>query len=100
MAMSRKQLRQLAANPDFISGIHNYCDRWCERCSFTSRCLVYATEEADSDSDPASRDINNAVFWQKLASVFQETQEMISAWAVENGVDLSPSALAEVNEQR
>jgi hypothetical protein len=28
----------------FIPGIHNYCDRWCERCSFTSRCRVYAME--------------------------------------------------------
>jgi hypothetical protein len=100
MSMRMKDIDELAKNPNLISGIHNYCDRWCERCSFTSRCLVYATEEADSDSDPAGKDINNAVFWQKLASVFQETQEMISAWAVENEVDLSASALAEVNEQR
>jgi len=20
----------------FIVGVHNYCDRWCERCAFTS----------------------------------------------------------------
>jgi len=98
--MRMKDIDELAKNPNLISGIHNYCDRWCERCSFTSRCLVYATEEADSDSDPASRDTNNAAFWQKLASVFQETQEMISEWAVENGVDLSASVLAEVKEQK
>ena len=100
MSVRMKDISELGKNPNLISGIYNYCDRWCERCSFTARCLVYATEEADSDSDPASRDINNAAFWQKLASIFQETQEMISAWADENGVDLSPSALAEVNEQR
>ncbi|MGE5848910.1 MAG: hypothetical protein ACM362_02140 [Candidatus Methylomirabilota bacterium] len=28
----------------FILSIHNYCDRWCERCPFTSRCRVYAME--------------------------------------------------------
>jgi hypothetical protein len=28
----------------FISGVHNYCDRWCERCPFTSRCRAYAME--------------------------------------------------------
>jgi hypothetical protein len=28
----------------FIPSIHNYCDRWCERCPFTSRCRVYAME--------------------------------------------------------
>ena len=26
----------------FIVGIFNYCDRWCERCPLTSRCLVFA----------------------------------------------------------
>lgn len=26
----------------FIVGVHNYCDRWCERCSLTARCRVFA----------------------------------------------------------
>ncbi len=30
----------------FIPGIFNYCDRWCERCAFSSRCRVYAMEMA------------------------------------------------------
>lgn len=25
----------------FIEGIYNYCDRWCERCAFITRCLHY-----------------------------------------------------------
>ena len=24
-----------------ISGVHNYCDRWCERCRFQQRCDVF-----------------------------------------------------------
>jgi hypothetical protein len=28
----------------FIPGVYNYCDRWCERCPFPSRCRVYAME--------------------------------------------------------
>jgi hypothetical protein len=86
-----KDLIELAGNPNFISGIYNYCDRWCERCPFTSRCLVYATEQEDEDNDPASRDINNAAFWQKLTSIFEQTREMITAWAEENGVALDDS---------
>ncbi len=27
-----------------IPGIYNYCDRWCERCEFTTRCAVYERE--------------------------------------------------------
>ncbi|MCU1265528.1 MAG: hypothetical protein JWM21_1846 [Acidobacteria bacterium] len=87
--MRTKDLMELVGNPDFISGIYNYCDRWCERCPLTSRCMVYASEKEDEDSDPASRDINNAAFWQKLTSIFEQTREMIAAWAEENGVDLN-----------
>jgi hypothetical protein len=26
----------------FIVSVHNYCDRWCETCRFTSRCRAFA----------------------------------------------------------
>ncbi len=31
---------------DRIDFISSYCDRWCERCSYTSRCSAYACEIA------------------------------------------------------
>ena len=74
--MRRRTLTDLANNPDLISGIYNYCDRWCERCPLTSRCLVYATEQEDDYSFPGN-DLRNEAFWQKLSAVFQETREMI-----------------------
>ncbi|MFN2530030.1 MAG: hypothetical protein ABR555_01905 [Pyrinomonadaceae bacterium] len=88
--MRTKNLTELAANPDLISGIYNYCDRWCERCPFTSRCLVYATEQEYDDFSPESRDISNEKFWQKLASLFHDTAEVISEWATEAEVDMQP----------
>lgn len=88
--MNKTQLTDLADNPAFISGIYNYCDRWCERCAFTSRCFLYATEQADPDAnDPEIRDINNDKFWRKLHDIFTETATMISEWAAETGVDLN-----------
>jgi hypothetical protein len=86
--MRRRSLTELANNPDLISGIYNYCDRWCERCPLTSRCLVYATEQDDNDS-PQSRDIRNAEFWEKLNAIFLETREMVVEWAQNAGVDLN-----------
>lgn len=86
--MRRRTLTDLANNPDLISGIYNYCDRWCERCPLTSRCLVYATEQVEVDS-PESRDIRNEAFWRKLGSIYLETREMIADWAREAGVNLS-----------
>ena len=103
--MDKSQLRELAGNPDFISGIYNYCDRWCERCPFTARCLVYATERAaDVSDDPEVHDINNAKFWSRLESIFQETHEMILEWAQEAGIDLetleAEAAQADREQQR
>jgi hypothetical protein len=87
--MPRRTLTELARNPDLISGIYNYCDRWCERCPLSSRCLLYATEQEDEDDSPESRDIQNEAFWRKLSSIFQETREMVMEWAKENDVDLT-----------
>lgn len=87
--MRRRNLTELASNPDLISGIYNYCDRWCERCPLTSRCLVFATEQVDHLDSPESHDLRNEAFWHRLSSVLNETQEMISEWARDAGIDLS-----------
>jgi len=49
--------------------------------------LLYATEQADEENSPETRDIQNEAFWKKLSSIFQETQEMITEWAEEEGLD-------------
>jgi hypothetical protein len=104
LTMSEDEPLEIAEDRDFISGIYNYCDRWCEKCPFTSRCRVYFTEAADGDlDDPEVHDINNEKFWRKLESIFREAHEKIAAWAEETGVDLesdeSQAAIAE-HEQR
>lgn len=55
-----------AEDSRFIEGIYNYCDRWCERCPFASRCLNYAQLQMMEDErgfDPTERDVENAAFW-------------------------------------
>jgi hypothetical protein len=104
LTMSENEPSELAEDRDFISGIYNYCDRWCEKCPFTSRCRVYFTEAADGDlDDPDVHDINNEKFWRRLESIFREAHEKIAVWAEEAGVDLesieSQAAIAE-HEQR
>ncbi len=98
--MRRRTLTELAENPHLISGIYNYCDRWCERCPLSSRCLLYATELEDQDVSPESRDIQNEAFWKKLASIFQETRQMVEEWAREAGVDLSSVSEEDVEQVR
>jgi hypothetical protein len=56
----------------FIASIFNYCDRWCERCSFTTRCESYALEKeilkiADTPQkspDEKIQDIENRLIGQ------------------------------------
>ena len=86
--MDKEQLKKLAGDPRFIPGVYNYCDRWCERCPFTSRCMNYALSEEEFDS-AESKDMNNKAFWDKLHGVFQATLEMVKESAEEMGIDLN-----------
>jgi hypothetical protein len=82
--MPRKTLTELAQNPDLISGIYNYCDRWCERCPLTSRCLVYSTEsEFSENNEIENNDIRNAQFWHRLSDTLTEVRAQIPVWANE-----------------
>lgn len=72
-----------------IEGIHNFCDRWCERCTFTSRCAVY---EDESGLSPEELDMTNKAFWQRIAENFAKAQEFLQKAADEFGVDLSTSS--------
>jgi hypothetical protein len=85
--MDKEYIKKLAENPKFIPGIYNYCDRWCERCPLTSRCMNFALSKEQFD-DPQARDINNKAFWQKLSEIFQMTLEMLKETAQEQGIDL------------
>jgi hypothetical protein len=84
--MDKEQLEKLAKNPKFIPGIYNYCDRWCERCGFTLRCMTYAMSEEHFNDDD-SKDINNKVFWEKLHEVFAVTMQMAREHAEQMGID-------------
>jgi len=52
----------------FISGIYNYCDRWCEKCSFASNCLLFSNEskiatfEILNDRLPEADEIMDEIF--------------------------------------
>ena len=99
--MSINDLLETVDDPNFISGIYNYCDRWCERCAFTTRCFLYATERADPElDDPQVRDIDNAKFWRKLESIFKDTHELIAKWAAEAGIDLESFEVADATAER
>jgi hypothetical protein len=85
--MNKDDIKTLAKNKNFIPGIYNYCDRWCERCPHTSRCMNFAMTREYSD-DPETSDITNEKFWQSLSEIFKVTREMLEESAEEMGIDL------------
>lgn len=99
--MDLEEFKKLNNNPDLISGIHNYCDRWCERCYLSSRCAVFLTENREG-RDSKAKDMSNKEFWDELSNMFALTFEMLKEIADEQGMDLDaiPSQDIEINQQQ
>jgi hypothetical protein len=85
----------MAANAKHIKGIYNYCDRWCERCNFTSRCAVYENEDGLTTEE---KDINNKAFWDKIGNSFAEAIVHMKKMAEARGFTLPEDDDAEMNE--
>ena len=103
--MDKEHLKKLAENKQFIAGIYNYCDRWCERCSLTSRCMNFEIIN-EQFVEPETLDINNKAFWQRLSETFQMTLDMLKEKAELEGIDLDAfntdetEAVARLNRER
>jgi len=65
---------------DLIPGIFNYCDRWCERCFYSNKCLVFQKESEQKikhilkDEDPD----DPTIFAQDIADNFREAFETLN----------------------
>ena len=96
----KKTLINLANSGRFIPGIYNYCDRWCERCTMTSKCLTFNHEQAmkEDATDPETNDISNEKFWENLHMSFQVTFELLEEDAKRFGIDLNNLPDIEIKE--
>lgn len=70
---------------NFIPGIYNYCDRWCERCSFTDQCYSYQ-QELKSDFD--AEDSTPEGLAEYVGDQLQSVMEMLYEQAESMGIDL------------
>jgi hypothetical protein len=95
--VNRDRLKELANEERFITGIYNYCDRWCERCPQTSRCLNFSISE-EKFRDSETHDIQNEAFWRKLSELFRETLELLQETGKKWGIDLKTLDLEKAEE--
>jgi hypothetical protein len=100
---AERALMRASQDPANIPGIYNYCDRWCERCGFTARCLSFkmgeARDQQKTEASSARRsDDENAAFWDDIAVNFALTLRLVKREAKKRGIDLdSPAALDEAS---
>jgi hypothetical protein len=88
---------EASENPDWIPGIYNYCDRWCERCAFTSRCRSFSMEKRsleqseEEDELPGQgtkeHDIRSKEFWDDLGEIMNQTIEYLRSVSAEPGAE-------------
>ncbi|NHE59156.1 hypothetical protein [Cyclobacterium plantarum] len=71
----------------FIEGVHNYCDRWCERCVFTDRCRVFYMEEKDRKI--SAHDPKWETSLEPITKTLEEAKIMLEKMANEKGIDLA-----------
>lgn len=75
----------------YIPGIYNYCDRWCERCLFGHKCLLYAKEQKRLARHQAKGEDPygwNTVM-QDIKEDFDETLKLLYKIEEEQGIDLN-----------
>lgn len=90
--MDKEKLKKLSQNPKFIPGIYNYCDRWCERCPFTSRCMNFAMGQEEY-GDSENLDVGNKEFWMKLVETLRSSIELLKEMVEERGIEIDYSGV-------
>jgi hypothetical protein len=78
------RLGRLARDPTLVPGIYNYCDRWCERCAFTGRCLTFRLEEAHRRKRAAHRG-GGAASWDDVSRSLALALRLLDLEALKTG---------------
>ena len=89
----------MSSNPSNIKGIYNYCDYWCERCVFTSRCLNFQIETKRREEFSAYTKDENEAFWTVIKENFEMARELLREFATNGGIDLQHTGLVKPLKQ-
>jgi hypothetical protein len=73
--MAKKQKK------DYIPSIYNYCDRWCERCTFSERCAVY-------EGNMRNKMLSPEQFEKIVTKSFKKALNVLLELAEQQGLDL------------
>lgn len=65
-----------AKNKEIIPGISSYCDQWCQRCPFTSRCSTFLFNKELGVDPPDALD-ENRDFFEQVSNLLNVVKRMI-----------------------
>jgi len=89
----KKRITEITSGDNIIPGIHNYCDRWCEKCTHTKHCSVFQMEQMEKEENGKDvSDLSNKEFWDKLSLTFAATLSMITEEAERLGIEMDEVA--------
>jgi hypothetical protein len=93
--MTEDDFYSLTFSPAQIIGVYNYCDRWCERCPFSDRCVVHASsrlmdERLDVATDPLLEHLKS-----RFASVREAIDRRWTGWNLPDELFVGGTASAD-----
>ncbi len=76
--MDFDEAQEMAEDPNNILGIYNYCDAWCERCLFTSRCLNFKMQrKIEEEIEIQKREKENVEFWEQVDEAIADVKDLM-----------------------
>jgi len=70
-----KMLVKNLASDNYVPGIYNFCDRWCERCSMTEKCAQFALERKEFRHSYSG--LSEETFHEDMKASFIATYELL-----------------------
>ncbi|MDB4584685.1 hypothetical protein N9164_16160 [Draconibacterium sp.] len=92
----------MASDEQFIHGICNYCNRWCERCSKTQQCISFAHDQLSNGIDlkQSNNDLENKKFWNAIEQFLKtDSNKLIQNASLNASSQIPVTHLAEFAEQ-
>jgi hypothetical protein len=87
--MKTEEFLSIMDNPNFISGIYNYCDGWCARCHMTARCSVFAATPREEDLPTDDPEAYHKASWKVIEDAFAIAMDLLQKSAEARGIDLT-----------
>jgi hypothetical protein len=75
-----------------IPFIHNYCDRWCEKCRFVHQCAVGVAESSLTEDQ---KDIEKEAFWNNISDQFKKAKNLLEKHIKQAGIEITDAEIDE-----